>query len=265
MQEKALSGLLKQRQSLHQRIRDNEAQINQLEEQIRVTHKMASMGTMVGMVAHEFNNLLVPIINYAELALKDEDDRELTHKALTKTLEHGQRASSIVKSMLGMIRIQDQIHEAIDVQELVNETLQCITRDLSKDKIMVSQAIPDTLFVFGDPSQLLQVLFNIIINARQAMLQRGGTLKIEAKPRGTKTEITISDTGCGIPDDLIDKIFDPFVSTKTNETKSDLKGTGLGLAVCRDIIEAHHGSINVKSQLNQGTLFTITLPQNPNT
>ena len=128
----------------------------------------------------------------------------------------------------------------------------------------VETDIPDDLRVHVVPSQLLQVLFNLIINARQAMLERGGHLKITAQQdRQQNTIIQVSDTGYGIEPDMIETIFDPFVSTKTDAAQPDRQGTGLGLMVCRDIIEAHAGQLTVQSQPDRGATFTIQLPQTP--
>ena len=116
--------------------------------------------------------------------------------------------------------------------------------------------IPDDLTVHVIPGQLLQVFLNLFVNARQAMSKTGGTLLIHA--RGDQNQwivIKISDTGCGIQTDMVDKIFEPFVSTKTQATQTDQKGTGLGLMVCKDIIEKHGGTIDVSSK--KWTLYPI--------
>ena len=260
-----MSGPIKQRQALHRQLQDNEFRIQLLEDQIRATQKMASLGTMISVVAHEFNNILVPMINYSELALDNPDDTDLMRKALTKTVEHGNRASAMIKSMLGLVRAQDNKKETVALSEIVDECFQCLTRDLSKDRIRIIREIPEGLSVHVIPSQLLQVLFNLVINARQAMLERGGQLKITARQDDQlATAIEVSDTGCGIEPDIIDRIFEPFVSTKTNADNPANKGTGLGLMVCREIIESHLGQITVQSQPHQGATFTILLPPLPN-
>lgn len=259
-----MSGLIKQRLALHQQLEFNEQRIELLEEQIRATQKMASLGTMISVVAHEFNNILVPMINYSELALNHPNDIDLMRKALTKTVTHGNRASAMIKSMLGLVRAQDDNYETVPLTEIVDECFQCLTRDLTRDRIQIARDIPADLRVYVIPGQLLQVLFNLVINARQAMLERGGQLKISAQTDEQQTTtIEVSDTGCGIEPDIIDHIFEPFVSTKTNTDNPKQKGTGLGLMICREIIEAHQGQISVSSQPRMGTTFTILLPPPP--
>ena len=226
---------------------------------------MATLGTMACMAAHEFNNILQPMINYSELALRDQDDVELMRKALTKTIKHGNRAALVIQSMLGVVRDQDQERKTVGLLKIVDESLACLDRDLNRDQITVKRDIPDDLTVQAIPSQLLQVFLNLFVNARQAMTKSGGTLSVQG--RGDRDEwvvVEISDTGCGIQSDMVDKIFDPFVSTKTQAKQPDQKGTGLGLMVCKDIIEKHGGTIDVQSKPGAGTTFIIRLPSKDN-
>ena len=113
-----MSGLIKQRQNLHQQLRENEDRITNLEQQIQATQKLATLGTMACLVAHEFNNILTPMINYAELALKNQEDVGLMRKALEKTIQHGNRASLVIQSMLGLVRDQTQIKNWIRDQRV---------------------------------------------------------------------------------------------------------------------------------------------------
>ena len=257
-----MSNLVKKRQSLHQQLQENEERIHCLEEQIQLTQKMATLGTMASLAAHEFNNILVPMINYSELALQHPDDHSLMRKALEKTVEHGHRASVIIQSMLGLVRDRGQEKTDVKLADIVQECFQCIARDLKKDNITARVDIPADIMICVVPGQWLQMLLNIIINARHAMLTSGGQLTIGAGVEPEGTVIThISDSGSGIDPALIDKIFEPFVTTKAKTDKLEQKGTGLGLMVCRDIVESHGGTIRVESTLHQGTTFTISLPK----
>jgi two-component system, NtrC family, sensor kinase len=260
--EGTLPGPIKQRYQLHQQLRQNEQRIRLLEQQIQSVHKLAALGTAACLVAHEFNNILTPMINYAELALKNEDDTALMRKALEKTVKHGNRAALIIQSMLGLVRDQDQQIKSVKLTPLVEECFQCLARDFQKDKINVRLEIPESLEVRVVPSQLQQVILNLIINARQAMLERGGTLAIKAQyPDDLEVEISVSDNGCGIPTEIIDRVFEPFFSTKSDGASDGQKGNGLGLSVCKNIIEAHNGNITVASVPGQQTTFTIRLPR----
>ena len=264
-----LSSPIKKRQALHKQLQDNEAHLKTLEEQVQATQKLATLGTMAALAAHEFNNILMPMINYAELALKHPDDSDLMKKALEKTIKHGNRAALVIQSMLGLVRDQDKKCQGVRLKEAIDDCFQCLARDFSKDGISVSLQIPLDLHVQAVPGQLQQVLLNLIINARQAMLGRGGYLTLKAY---TKREIAhqglgpemayleIIDTGCGIELELMEHIFKPFFTTKTKVEPAEQQGTGLGLTICKDIIEAHGGSITVESIPQQGTTFTLILP-----
>ena len=168
-----MSGPIKQRQTLHQQLRDNSAHIKQLEQEVQTAQRLASLGTMACFVAHEFNNLLSPIINYAELALKDPDDTLLMHKALEKAVKQGNRASLIVRSILGFARGNVEAKEVISIAAVIDECFRCLARDLKKDGIRVRLDLPPELSLEAVPGQLQQVFLNLILNARHAMLERG--------------------------------------------------------------------------------------------
>ena len=255
---------IQQRKTIHRQLQDNQTHIKDLEQQIKATQKLASLGTMACLIAHEFNNLLAPMITYSELALKNPHDVPLAHKALQKNVKNAQRAALIVRSMLGMVREHLEDDEPADLATIVHECFQCLARDFTKDGISVKLDIPEDLVPAIASNQLQQVLLNLIINARQAMLHRGGMLTIRGRlPEQRTVEITVADTGCGIEPDTIDHIFEAFFSTKTQATRPEEQGTGLGLSVCQNIVEAHHGQITVDSQLGSSTTFTILLPANP--
>ncbi len=258
-----MTGPLQRRHNLHQQLRDNEEHIQLLEQQIQAVQKLASLGTTACLVAHEFNNLLTPMINYAELALRHEDDLDLMRKALEKTIKHGNRAALIIQSMLGLVRNSDQQAQKVNLAAAVEECFHCLARDLNKDRIHVRQNISPDLHVWMVPAQLQQVLLNMVINARQAMLKTGGSLNLTAHQKDERVILEITDTGCGIDSELLEKIFEPFFTTKTSSNGSSTQGTGLGLSICRDIIESYQGTITVQSQSGQGTTFIINLPGRP--
>ncbi len=257
-----MTSLIQQRQNIHQQLRDNEEKIDQLQVQMVTIQRLASMGTMSCIAAHEFNNLLVPIINYSELALKHPEDTKLVCKTLEKVIEHGNRAAVIIERMLGIASNNDKDLGKVNLAELIEDCFLAIARDMSKDNITVNNQVDKNLTVTAVKGQLHQVILNLLINARQAMLERGGTLTIEAGFKSENwLEIKITDTGCGIPPENLMKIFDPFFTTKKNGSDSDKQGTGLGLLVCANIIESHGGTITATSEPGQGSTFTITLPQ----
>jgi signal transduction histidine kinase len=231
-----------------------------LRKQLLRAQRLSSVGTLASSVAHEFNNILTTIINYAKLGLKPEATEAGRMQALEKILKGSQRAAVIISSMLGFARNQITSRESIDLVALVEEVLILTEKDLSKHLVQVEKkylARPKAPAVRG---QIEQILINLIINARQAM-PRGGRLVIEVRENSQTqmAEIRISDSGVGIPPDQLRLIFEPFYSTKEPDEDGH-GGSGLGLSVCRQIIEQHHGRIRVESVVNKGSKFTVKLP-----
>ena len=239
-------------------------QLEGLRDQLTESQRLATIGTIAAVIAHEFNNLLTPIVSYSQYALQsaegDKPDLELIKKALNKTYQSSTKAGRICTSMLGLAR-GESIFGQVSVQKLVDETLAVLARDPKKDGIALRVQVQQDLLVTGDPVQLEQVLLNLLINARQAMLGRGGSITIKAQNADTgETRIQVIDTGPGIPDKLLPKIFQPFFTTKGTTRKGEAKGTGLGLAICKEIVEHHKGRIEVASEVGKGTTFSIYLP-----
>jgi signal transduction histidine kinase len=236
------------------------AEAEQLRQQLLRAQRLSSVGTLASSVAHEFNNILTTIINYAKLGLKPETDEQGRLHALEKILKGSQRAATIIASMLGFTRNQSTQREPADLVSIVEEALVLTEKDLSKHHVQVEKRFhgrPKAPVVRG---QIEQILLNLIINARQAM-PRGGRLRIEVRenPAAHMAEIRIADTGVGIPADQLRLIFEPFYTTKSPDEHGH-GGSGLGLSVCRQIIEQHQGRIRVESLPGKGSVFTIKLP-----
>jgi signal transduction histidine kinase len=232
----------------------------QLREQLLRAQRLSSVGTLASSVAHEFNNILTTIINYTRLALRPNADEASRTQSLEKILKGSQRAATIINSMLGFARNTSTRREMTDLVGLVEEVLILADKDLSKHRIHVDKRFHGRPKACVVPAQVEQVLLNLIINARQAML-RGGHLRIEVRenpPAGT-VELKVSDTGTGIPPERLRLIFEPFYTTKEPDEHGH-GGTGLGLSVCRQIIEQHHGRIRVESIVGKGSTFTVKLP-----
>ena len=236
------------------------AETEHLRQQLLQAQRLSSMGALASSVAHEFNNILTTIINYAKMGLRAEGNERARTEALEKILKGSQRAATIVNSILGFARNQSHQRELTDLAKLVEEVLILTEKDLSKHHIQVEKQFYDRVRTPVVPGQIEQILLNLIINARQAM-PRGGRLRLElrANTHTQMAEIRISDTGVGIPPDQLRLIFEPFYTTKEPDENGH-GGNGLGLSVCRQIVEQHHGRIRVESVAGKGSTFTVKLP-----
>ena len=236
---------------------------DQLRQQLLHAQKLSSVGALASSVAHEFNNILTTIINYAKLALRAEGDEVARTQALEKILKGSQRAATIVNSMLGFARNTSPRRQDTDLVALVEEMLVLTDKDLSKHGVHVEKKYQGRPKAETVPAQIEQVLLNLILNARQAM-PRGGrlTLDLRENARTQMIEVRIADTGCGIPPERLRLIFEPFYTTKEPDENGH-GGTGLGLSVCRQIVEHHNGRIRVESVVGKGSTFTIKLPLKP--
>ncbi len=234
-------------------------QIDSLRKQLREAQRLAALGTMSAMVAHEFNNLMTPVISYAQYA-QEKGDEALLKRAVDKALQQARRASQMCDRILGLATQQHLAPGPVEIGPLVNETIAGLGRDLSKDNIQVRVNIPQGLRVRANAGQLQQVLFNLVLNARQAMLGKPGSLTVQAEPLdGGRVAIQVRDTGCGIRPEDLEQIWEPFFTTKRQADRPDQRGIGLGLTICRDMIEELGGTIEVASQPGSGTTFTIRL------
>jgi signal transduction histidine kinase len=236
------------------------AETEQLREQLLRAQRLSSMGALASSVAHEFNNILTTIINYAKLGLGAEGDNRARSEALEKILKGSQRAATIVNSMLGFARNQAHQRELTDLAKLVEEVLILTEKDLSKHHVQVEKQFHERPQALVVPGQIEQILLNLIINARQAM-PRGGHLRLELRENRLThmAEIRVTDTGIGIPPDQLRLIFEPFYTTKQPDENGH-GGNGLGLSVCRQIVEQHRGRIRVESVVGKGSTFTVKLP-----
>lgn len=234
------------------------AEVEALREQLKRAQRLATVGTMTAMVAHEFNNILTPIINYARLA---KTNPELVEKAIDRAEDGGERASTICKALLGMTRQESSEPEEVRLSEMIAETLEAIARDPKKDGIEFFLEAQPGLTMVTRRIELQQVILNLVINARAAVLESHGLrhVQVSVKRQGRDVIIKVSDNGVGIPPENRDRIFDPFFTTKAKSGEG-LGGHGLGLAVCKDIVTSLGGKIFVKSEKDKGSTFTVRIP-----
>ena len=237
-----------------------ERKLEVLEAELRQARRMAALGELVSTTTHEFNNVLTTIINYAKLGMRHKDDAS-REKSFTKILAAAERAEKITNGVLGLARNRGQERGPTDLAKLIESSLVLLEREMQKYRIVVEtqfEAAPPAL-VCGNEIQ--QVLLNLLTNSRQAM-PRGGRILIRVShDHATNTvDLMIRDSGTGIAPDVLPKIFDRYFTTKAGPDASGKGGTGVGLAMCREIIEAHQGKIRVESTVGLGTAFTLKLP-----
>ncbi len=233
--------------------------IAQLEKALLQAQKQSALGELVSTTTHEFNNVLMTILNYAKMGIrhKDEPTRD---KAFAKILVAGERAAKITNSVLGMARNRSQEMGAIQLKDLITETMVLLEREMQKYRIAVDYELHEVPAVYGIGNQIQQVLLNLLINARQAMPE-GGRLIIRtvSVPQENMVDLVVRDFGVGMATEQLQKIFEPYFSTKQGPDASGKGGTGLGLHACHKIIQQHGGKIRVESTPGRGTAFTIRL------
>ncbi|HEY1189941.1 MAG TPA: ATP-binding protein [Gemmata sp.] len=231
-----------------------------LRQQLLQAQRLSSVGELASSIAHEFNNILTTIINSAKLGSRNPDLAE-KQLAFDRIVKAGQRAAAIAGGMLGFARKSATHRQNCDVARLVEEVLILTEKDLSKNRVQVDTKFHARPVAWVVPGQIEQILVNLVLNARQAM-PNGGRLKIEVRDSvDTDTvEIKVADTGIGIAPEQLRLIFEPFFTTKQPD-EYGRGGTGLGLSVCRQIIEQHHGRIRVESVVGKGSTFTVKLPK----
>lgn len=244
---------------MHGQLAQQQRRNETLEKEAVQLEALANLGSATAMIAHEINNLLTPLTNYAELSLKHIDDKELAERTLRRTAKNCRQAGKIMESILSMAKAGCGEKIETPLLLMVNSVFDCLCRDFSKDGITVELIVSEDLQVYASPVQMQQAIMNLVLNAREAMIPRGGKLTISAQADNDGIRITISDTGCGIEQSELSRVFDTFFTTK--HKKNAGSGTGLGLSLCKKVIDAHGGTITVESQPGKGTSFTIILPK----
>lgn len=253
-------------QSLEDKVAQLAGQLEVLKAQVHQAQQLASLGTAAAMMAHEVNNLLTPILAYAESALQS-NDVELAKKALTVTARNSRMLISMSGRMLELGAAKVHEREKVDVQQAVIEAQASMCRDLDKDGITFSTNIEDGLAVMADPLQLRQIFFNLFLNAQEAMAPtHSGMLTVRARRDGanvTRTDgralIEVRNTGPMIASELLPYIFEPFQSSKTGTRNGKVRCSGMGLALVRDLVRENGGTIEVSSTEQWGTAFQISL------
>jgi two-component system NtrC family sensor kinase len=228
---------------------------DELERRLVQADKLSSIGLLAAGVAHEVNTPLAVISTYAQMLAKQISEDEQKSKLLDKIAKQTFRASEIVNSLLSFSRTSTTEFVEVDVSKVIQETLNLVEHQLKKSGVDVKLDAPATLpSVKGNAGKLQQVFLNLFLNARDAM-EAGGTLAVHAWSEAGFVRIDVADNGQGIALEHLERIYDPFFTTKGAR-----KGTGLGLSVSYGIVREHGGSIEVESRLGAGTRFRVEFP-----
>lgn len=236
-------------------------EITGLKQQLDRCQKMTALGELVSTTTHEFNNVLMTIMNYAKMGMRH-DDKETRDKAFDKISQASNRAAKITNSVLGMARNRSEHFEQTDLRQIIDESMVLLEREMQKYRIAIEQHYDENVpEVSAIGNQIQQVLMNLLINARQAMPDGGQLLmKLKHDEASNMVELSVRDYGCGMTDETMRKIFQPYYTTKSGPDASGKGGTGLGLAACKNIVEAHGGKLRVESAIGKGTNFIVKLP-----
>jgi len=232
--------------------------LKEAEEQLIQSAKLASMGQLAAGIAHEINNPLGTVMLFAHLMLKSLPEDDPRRADLQMIVDEAARCKEIVAGLLDFSRRGKLKLKLVSINTLLDEALASVEKRPEFDRVEVRKLYAEDLpEIQADGAQLKQVFVNLMVNAAEAM-HEGGTLTLTTRAGldGNSVVVSVSDTGCGIPKENLDKLFTPFFTTKQIG-----KGTGLGLAVAYGIIKMHHGSIEVRSTVGKGTTFEIALPR----
>ena len=234
---------------------DMERALRRTQEQLLQSEKLAAMGRLTSQIAHELNNPLYGIMNTLELLKTEVSPQSKRRKVLEMALSETERLSELLRKMLSFSKPDQEEKQAVDLNTLIDEILLLHEKQLHENDIKIKTSFATELpLIMASKNQLRQVFLNMVANARDAMPE-GGTLSVKTVSDKETVKIEINDTGIGIKEEHLKRIFDSFFTTKDS-----VKGVGLGLSVCYGFIKDHGGDIQVKSEVDKGTTFTITFP-----
>ncbi len=240
-------------QNLEAMVEERTCELRSAQEQLIQSEKLAALGRLAAGIAHEVNNPLQPILNTLEVAIEDiGNSQPVDPQSLRIAEQEVQRIKGIVARLLDFSRPSTGEMIPVSLPALVDEVVLLTQKQLERMHIRVFRSLREVPPIYGTPAQLKQVLLNLVLNAAQSMAE-GGDLTIEVYPEGQGVVLAVSDTGTGIDDESVNRIFEPFYSTKSD-------GTGLGLSVTYGIVQGHGGTIRVHSEVGEGSQFTVWLP-----
>jgi signal transduction histidine kinase len=262
--------LRNQNETLEKMVEERTQTLAKYERQLQQVLKIQAIGTLAGGIAHDFNNILFPIVGYTELTMDEVPDDSVAHNNLEEVLKAANRAKDLVQQILTFSRQSGQERKPVKVHSIIKEALKLLRASIPASIEIKSNIDDDCHPVMGDATQIHQVIMNLGTNAYQAMQDKGGTLEVNLNEVEVDYEVTVQkigmqpgrhlqllvrDEGCGMDAAVLDRIFEPYYTTKEQG-----KGTGLGLSVIHGIVKNHRGDISVTSSPGKGTTFKVYLP-----
>jgi len=252
-----------------ERRKQAEKESREMENQLRRSQKMEALGTLAGGIAHDFNNILSAIIGFAEMAMMyDTSEGSKTHTHIRQVVNAGLRARELVRQILTFSRESRQDKQIIAISSSLKEVLHLLRASLSANIDIRREIAEDAGCILADPTEIHQIIMNLCTNAAHAMEDKGGMMTVSLanvfadhqtypglSGDGDYVSLKVKDTGCGISPDIIEKIFNPYFTTKAPG-----KGTGLGLAIVNRIIQSHNGTIRIQSRIGEGTEIVVLFP-----
>jgi signal transduction histidine kinase/ActR/RegA family two-component response regulator len=262
--------LRNQNEILEKKVEERTKTLAKYERQLQQVLKIQAIGTLAGGIAHDFNNILFPIVGYTELTMDEVSQDSVAHKNLEEILKAANRAKDLVQQILTFSRQSDQERKPVKVQYIIKEAIRLLRASIPASIEIIFQIDEHCGPIKGDATQIHQVIMNLCTNAYQAMQEKGGKLEIKltevdigyeetiekiGMQPGKHVQLSVTDEGCGMDQSVLDRIFEPYYTTKEQG-----KGTGLGLSVIHGIVKNHGGDITVSSTPGNGTNFKVYLP-----
>lgn len=252
---------VKSRSPLEEEVGRLQDRLDRLKTDVDQVRRLSTLGSVTTKIAHEFNNWLTPILNRVNVALATSNAEDI-RKALVTTQNGAKVLCNYSERILALAAARPVQREAANVHQSIELAREAMCRDFSKDGIKFVNEVPESTTVYADPLQLQQIFFNLFGNAHDAFVssRKSGRLVIRAEYNADRVVITVKDSGPGIPSDLLPLLFEPFETSKQSVRGGKLRCGGLGLTICRDLVEENEGTISVASEVGAGTTFTIDLP-----
>jgi signal transduction histidine kinase len=233
--------------------------LEQLQQELVVCQRQAMLGTLTAIIAHEYNNLMTPVLARAQDAVA-RDDVAAMRKALTTTARQTEKALRFTRQVLQLADGKELPLEACRVADLVDAAITSAVRPFEKDGIELELRIPDDLYVRAQPLLFEQALLNLLLNARAAMRGRRGRLSVAARREGDMVVVAVCDSGVGMSAEMLDEVINPFLAADADAHPGDWSSVGLGLSACRKIAQQHGGAVRAEVNDGPGCTFRLRWP-----